>query len=112
MGKACRLPRFLSPSVTIVLNRKSPAPYIEKAYDYRTRHLSAPNQVVEGLLGRLLEQSRYLDHGEILELLTAFREQLSGEIDQIGHFSDRRGQLLAEIADAMTTPVLGNCTGN
>ena len=57
----------------------------------------APKQVVEGLLERLLEQTRSLDHEEILELLTTFREQLSGEIDQIGHFSDRRDQLLAEI---------------
>jgi len=67
----------------------------------------APKQVVEGLLGRLLEQTRSLDHGEILELLTAFQEQLSGEIDQIGHFSDRRDQLLSEIGGCRNYVRLG-----
>src|SRR5512137_1593426 len=59
-------------------------------------HPASP-QVVDGLLRQLLEQARYLDSGEILQFLTAFQKQLDDEIHQIEEFTDRRGQLLAEI---------------
>ena len=67
----------------------------------------APQQVVAELLGSLLEQARYLDSEEILKFLTAFREQLDGEIHQIETFSDRRGQLLAEIPECREYARLG-----
>ena len=49
------------------------------------------------LLRRLLEQSRYLESGEIIRFLTAFREQLDGEISQITEFTHQREELLTRI---------------
>ena len=66
-----------------------------------------PQPVVAELLRPLLEQARYLDSGEILQFLQAFREQLDGEIHQIDGFSDRRGRLLAEIPECREYARLG-----
>ena len=68
---------------------------------------SSRKLIVAELLRRLLEQARSLESGEILQLLTAFREQLSGEISQIEQFTDRRSQLLAGIATCSDYPHLG-----
>jgi CBS domain-containing protein len=56
-----------------------------------------PPQQATGLLKQLLDQTRYLESGDILRLLTAFREKLDGEILQIQQFTHRRGDLLTEI---------------
>ena len=65
------------------------------------------SQVAIDLLKQLLNETRYLESGEILRLLTSFREQLDGEIRQIGQFTLRRGQLLAEIPLCGDYPRLG-----
>ena len=55
------------------------------------------DETVAELLGPLLEQSRSLTAGEIVRFLSAFRDQLDGEIAQIEQITGHRSRLLAEI---------------